>query len=145
MKHIITTDMGFGYKFDQVIEKEIDYGPKWAEKDCFDGLEFGNRHYYYFSNCDGSEGGYYDPVSNELVTAGELDDMEPEEREDIENNWDFVDEPICWEVCGLHVEYRSPDCHLYVIKDEDGYDYGAFPGIYQYFYGLFYPVEIDEV
>lgn len=145
MKHIITTDKDTSYTFDQVIENEIYCGAKWAELGCFECDEFENGHYYYFSNYDFSEGAYYNEETDELITAGELDDMEIEEAEEIQFNWEFVNEPIDREVLGIHAEYRSKTCRLYVIKDEDSHDYGDGSGIYQYFDGLFYQVGIESV
>ena len=40
MKHTIITDMGTGYSFDQIIENEIEYGPKWAELGWFEDDRF---------------------------------------------------------------------------------------------------------
>ena len=145
MKHIITTDKDTSYTFDRVIENEIYCGAKWAELGCFECDEFENGHYYYFSNCIGSFGGYYNEEKDVLITSDEVEEMEPDEAEEIEDNWEFVDEPIDLELWGLHVEYRSPSCRLLVIKDERGLDYGDGSGIYQYFDGLFYQVGIESV
>ena len=153
MKHIIITDMGTGYSFDQIIENEIEYGPKWAELGWFEDDRFENGHYYYFSNYYGSEGGYYNEETDELIESFRLEEMEPEEAEKIQDNCEFVEYPIDRELSGLHVDYDKRYKSEYFnekysteeIQDENGIHYWDGRGIYQYFDGLFYPVEMERV
>jgi len=152
MKKTITTG-NIGYAFEQVIENEIECGRKWAEMGWFDEDRFEDGHYYYFSNYYGSEGGYYNEDTDELITSDELDEMEPEEREEFENKcWEFVEYPIDRELSGLHVEYDTNFKSDYfnekygeeVIKAEDGKNYKDGSGVYQYNRGLFYQVELVD-
>lgn len=153
MKHTITTDMGAGYSFDQIIENEIDYGPKWAELGWFEEFTPENGHFYYFSNYYGSEGGYYNEETDELIESFRLEEMEPEEAEKIQDNCEFVEYPIDRELFGLHVDYDKRYKSEYFnekysteeIQDENGIHYWDGRGIYQYFDGLFYPVEMESV
>lgn len=153
MKHTIITDMGTGYSFDQIIENEIEYGPKWAELGWFEDDRFENGHYYYFSNYYGSEGGYYNEETDELIESFRLEEMEPEEAEKIQDNCEFVEYPIDRELSGLHVDYDKRYKSEYFnekysteeIQDENGIHYWDGRGIYQYFDGLFYPVEMERV
>ncbi|MBQ2204960.1 MAG: hypothetical protein II411_03615 [Lachnospiraceae bacterium] len=153
MKHTIITDIGTGYSFDQIIENEIEYGPKWAELGWFEDDRFENGHYYYFSNYYGSEGGYYNEETDELIESFRLEEMEPEEAEKIQDNCEFVEYPIDRELSGLHVDYDKRYKSEYFnekysteeIQDENGIHYWDGRGIYQYFDGLFYPVEMERV
>lgn len=160
MKHTIITDMGTGYSFDQIIENEIEYGPKWAELGWFEDDRFENGHYYYFSNYYGSEGGYYNEDKDELIPSWDIDDLDENDfierygagKEIVDDSY-FVEYPIDRELSGLHVDYDKRYKSEYFnekysteeIQDENGIHYWDGRGIYQYFDGLFYPVEMERV
>lgn len=149
MKKTITTG-NIGYAFEEVIENEIEYGRKWAEMGWFDEDRFEDGHYYYFSNYYGSEGGYYNEDTDELIPSYVFDDMEPEEAEKIQDNCYFVEYPIDHELSGLHVDYDTNFKSDYfnekygeeVIKAKDGKNYKDGSGVYQYNRGHFYKVEL---
>ena len=148
VKIMIKVDEEVGYTLEQVVENEVDYGAKWLEMGWFESDEFEDECFYYFSNYYGSEGAYYNEDTDTLITGGELDDMEDSKREEIEDNWEFVELPIDRQVTGLHEDYEDINFRsLYnpiVIKDEDDLSYKDGRGLYQYLGGKFYPVELSR-
>ena len=152
MKKTIITEMDKGYTFEEVIENEVECGRKWLEIGWFENDEFEDGHYYYFSNWYGSEGGYYNEETDELIESFVLDDMEPEEAEKIQDNCEFVEYPIDRELSGLHVgydrdfksEYFNEKYSEEVIKNDNDLNYKDGRGVYQYINGLFYPVELVD-
>ena len=143
-----------GVSLDYIIENVIDHGKQWAELGFFECDEFENGHYYYFSNYYGSEGAYFNEENGAFYTSGELEDYEyhglsEEEAEEIQNSWDweFCEVPIDWEIVPTVVKdtHSLSTIDEYVIKDEEGRSYGEGSGIYQYFDGQFYPIEIIEM
>ena len=152
MKKTIITEMDTGYTLDGVIENEIDLGRKWAELGWFENDEFKDGQYYYFSNWYGSEGGFYNEYTDELIDSVLLDDMEPEEAEKIQDNGEFVEYPIERELFGLHVDYDTNFKSDYfnekygevVIRAEDGKNYKDGRGVYQYLNGLFFEVKLVD-
>ena len=146
MKHTITTEMDTGYTLDGVIENEIDLGRKWAELGWFDDVDFEDGQYYYFGNYHGSDGGFYNEYTDELIDTVLLDDMEPEEAEKIRDNGEFVGYPIERELFGLHVDYDPNEKYSEeVIMDEDGKNYKDGRGVYQYLNGLFFEVKLESI
>lgn len=152
MKKTIITEMDKGYTFEEVIENEVECGRKWLEIGWFENDEFEDGHYYYFSNWYGSDGGYYNEETDELIESFVLDDMEPEEAEKIQDNCEFVEYPIDRELSGLHVgydrdfksEYFNEKYSEEVIKNDNDLNYKDGRGVYQYINGLFYQVELVD-
>lgn len=142
----IKTIKGKGVNLDYIIEHVIDHGKQWAEIGFFECDEFENGHYYYFNNYYGSEGAYFNEENGAFYTSGELDygDLSEEEVEEIQDNWEFCETPIDREIIPTVVK-DTFTIDEYVIKDEEGRSYGECSGIYQYFDGQFYPIEIIEM
>lgn len=141
--------MDKGYTFEEVIENEVECGRKWLEIGWFENDEFEDGHYYYFNNCYGSNGAYYNEDTDELRIDDELSEDEVNELGD---GWEWIELPIDRELFGLHVDYDTHFKSDYynekygeeVIKDDNDLNYKDGRGVYQYINGLFYEVELVD-
>lgn len=160
MKMVMVTNRAVGYSFDEVVEREVDGYQFWSAAEGLEDLAadnfFEDGNYYYFSNYYGSDGGYYNPEDGAtFYTSSELDCMDEDMVEDIQNNWNFVEEPCIKEIYNLRAGFESEreyqfygekriiGCGEEVIRDEDGHLY-RYGGIYQFIGDKFYPVELME-
>lgn len=150
--------MDKGYTFEEVINDRIDFGAKWAELGWFDENYYLSGNFYYFSSYYGSEGGFYNEDTDVLIPSWDIDDMDDADfiniygmdKENVQDNCEFVEYPINRELSGLHVDYDRRYLSDYfnekygeeVIKDDNDLNYQDGRGIYKYIDGLFYEVEL---
>ena len=136
----IITRKDTGYTLKEVIENEVELGRKWLEIGWFENDNFEDGHYYYFSNCYGSSGAYYNKDTDELKINDELSEDEVNELDD---DWWWVELPIDKEIRGIHVDFNYTyfrDCIM--DENEKCYNVDDERGVYQYIDGLFYKVEL---